>query len=86
MMEEADIRLPPPKKLKANHLTMDGTVDDVMDSSVAAHVKPYADLSDSQQDASREQLGKETECGITEFVSPELPGFTGILKKRYQCL
>lgn len=29
------------------------------------------------------QLKKETEVGITEFVSPDLPGFTGILKKRF---
>ena len=28
------------------------------------------------------QFTKEAECGITEFVSPELTGFTGILKKR----
>ena len=27
--------------------------------------------------------GKEAACGITEFVSPELLGFSGILKKRY---
>ena len=29
------------------------------------------------------QLTKEAEVGITEFVSPELSGFTGILKKRF---
>ena len=29
------------------------------------------------------QLHKEEDVGITEFVSPELPGFTGILKKRF---
>lgn len=28
------------------------------------------------------QLQKETDVGITEFVSVETPGFTGILKKR----
>ncbi|KAI9875119.1 MAG: hypothetical protein M1830_008864, partial [Pleopsidium flavum] len=28
------------------------------------------------------QLQKEADVGITEFVSPDLPGFTGILKKR----
>ncbi len=28
------------------------------------------------------QLQKEAEVGITEFVSPDLPGFTGTLKKR----
>ena len=34
-------------------------------------------------DALDEIGGKETACGITEFVSPELLGFSGILKKRY---
>lgn len=29
------------------------------------------------------QASKEIACGITEFVCPELLGFTGILKKRY---
>ena len=29
------------------------------------------------------QLHKEEDVGITEFVSPELPGFTGVLKKRF---
>ena len=28
-------------------------------------------------------LDKEAACGITEFVSPDFLGFTGILKKRY---
>lgn len=83
MMDEIDVQRPPQKKLKANHSTMDGTVDDAMDTTVAAHVEPVADLPSNQQDLSHEQLRKEAECGITEFVSPELPGFTGILKKRY---
>ena len=29
------------------------------------------------------QIHKEEDVGITEFVSPELPGFAGILKKRF---
>lgn len=32
--------------------------------------------------AAEKQLQKEMEVGITEFVSPDLLGFTGILKKR----
>ena len=32
------------------------------------------------------QFTKEAEVGITEFISPELPGFTGILKKRSDSL
>ncbi|MCJ1468543.1 hypothetical protein MMC07_007172 [Pseudocyphellaria aurata] len=51
-----------------------------------SHVEPIAHLPVHQQDqldASHEHLRKEAECGITEFVSPELQGFTGVLKKRY---
>lgn len=33
--------------------------------------------------AVHDQASKETACGITEFVCPDLLGFTGILKKRY---
>ena len=29
-----------------------------------------------------EAPSKEAECGITEYISPELPGFVGVLKKR----
>lgn len=86
MMDEGDIQPPPQKKLKANHSTMDGTIDDAMETTVTANIEPIADLPGNQQDASYEQLRKEAECGITEFVSPELPGFTGILKKRYYAL
>ena len=50
----------------------ESTLSDVMQSSI--HGKQEA-----------EQLSKEAACGITEFVSPDLLGFTGILKKRYDC-
>jgi hypothetical protein len=36
--------------------------------------------SDEQED---DQFQKEIKAGITEFVSPDTPGFTGILKQRY---
>jgi hypothetical protein len=29
------------------------------------------------------QTRKEIECGITRFVNPGIPGFSGILKQRY---
>ena len=34
-------------------------------------------------DATDNPYSKEAACGITEFVSPDLLGFSGILKKRY---
>ena len=49
-----------------------------MDTTVSAHVESHAGVPDNQQDP-----GLETERGIMESVSPELPGFTGIPKKRY---
>ena len=36
-------------------------------------------------DALEEGYSKEAACGITEFVSPDLLGFSGVLKKRYAC-
>jgi tRNA pseudouridine13 synthase len=37
---------------------------------------------ESQTPLADVQAMKEAEVGITKFVSPDLPGFTGILKKR----
>lgn len=34
-------------------------------------------------DNSDDRYSKEAACGITEFVSPDLLGFSGMLKKRY---
>lgn len=42
-----------------------------------------ADAPNSQDGALEDQVSKEATYGITEFVSPDLLGFTGILKKRY---
>lgn len=39
------------------------------------------DMNETSQ--SVDQTKKEEACGITEFVSPNLQGFTGYLKKRY---
>lgn len=77
MMDRVDIQPPPLKKLKSHHLSTDGAMDETVNTDATV----MADASDSQ-DAIHDQFCKELECGITEFVSPELPGFTGILKKR----
>lgn len=34
--------------------------------------------------APKDQASIEIACGITEFVSPDLPGFSGMFKKRYR--
>lgn len=76
MMDSVDIQPPPLKKLKSHHISMDG----VMDETANTYATVMADAGDNQ--AAHDQFCKELQCGITEFVSPELPGFTGILKKR----
>ena len=45
--------------------------------SKAQSTKTYAENS------AEDSYSKEATCGITEFVSPDLLGFSGILKKRY---
>lgn len=82
-MDDVDLQASPRKKLKAEHISMDGTMDDAMVIDETANIEP---APYDQQAVSREHLRKEAECGITEFVSPQLLGFTGILKKRYNTL
>lgn len=56
-------------------------MDDKPTSNVpsATHIQPATiDASDE-----KDRLDKEVQCGIIEYVSPHLPGFAGILKKRY---
>lgn len=77
MMDSVDIQQPPLKKLKSHHISMDGAMDETANTDATF----MANAGDNQ-DAAHDQFCKELECGITEFVSPELPGFTGILKKR----
>lgn len=77
MMESADIQQPPFKKVKSQHISMDGAMDEMANT----HATVIANVG-SNQDIAHDQFCKELECGITEFVSPKLPGFTGILKKR----
>lgn len=76
-MDSVDIQPPPLKKLKSHHISMDVA----MDQTANTHATVMAYAGDNQ-DATHDQFCKELECGITESVSPELPGFTGIFKKR----
>ena len=49
------------------------------------HVKVSVQSTHEQDESEREELStqeKEIASGITEYVRPDLPGFTGILKKR----
>lgn len=71
-MEENDLTTSPRKKMKLQHV-----MDDAMDG-----IATDADKAAVQADQTASQLDKEVRCGITEFVRPALPGFTGVLKKR----
>ena len=77
-MDNAELQASPRKKLKTMHLALDGTMDDVE----APPNEPMPDAPPMDEDGPDTRLSKEAECGITEFVSPNLPGFTGVLKKR----
>ncbi|KAL8760371.1 MAG: hypothetical protein Q9184_003377 [Pyrenodesmia sp. 2 TL-2023] len=64
----------PRKKLKAHH-DPQMTMADPMAKDMRSFVV--------QDSGPMQALDKETQCGITQYVSPHLPGFKGILKKRY---
>ncbi|KAL4898842.1 hypothetical protein BDW74DRAFT_126398 [Aspergillus multicolor] len=71
-MDISDLIEPPQKRLKT---------EDVADKD---EVVPPVGGAPQQSDAEiDEQLSKEIEVGITEFVSADNEGFAGILKKRY---
>ena len=53
-------------------------VSELLSAQSASATVDVADAPDDRYD-------KEAACGITEFVSPELLGFSGVLKKRYAC-
>ncbi|KAL4809329.1 pseudouridine synthase [Aspergillus unguis] len=71
-MDISDIIEPPQKRIKT---------DDVADTAEVALTAGGA--PQTAQTELEEQLSKEIEVGITEFVSAENEGFAGILKKRY---
>lgn len=83
------------KRLKTEHDLLDASPISLMprpDSGLPPNAKrestleqvmPLLNPSHGQMEASYDNMTKEAECGITEFVSPDLFGFTGVLKKRY---
>jgi len=79
-MEEPPEPQSPRKRQRLDSPTETGKLSD---ETAGEHIgqTPSKDAS-SPLSAADIQLKKETEVGITEFVSPDLPGFTGILKKR----
>ncbi|CEN62586.1 hypothetical protein ASPCAL09219 [Aspergillus calidoustus] len=71
-MDISDLIEPPQKRLKTENVA--DTADVALPATVAVGaLQPAAD----------DQLSREIEVGITEFVSADNEGFVGILKKRY---
>jgi tRNA pseudouridine13 synthase len=68
-MDISDLIEPPQKRLKT---------ENVADSADVAHPATVAAAAPQSDD----QLSREIEVGITEFVSADNEGFVGILKKR----
>ncbi|KAF3481072.1 pseudouridine synthase [Arthroderma uncinatum] len=59
--------------------------DDSASEPITAPIREqFADaVTGTEPPVSDAQAVKETEVGITHFVSPDLPGFAGVVKKRY---
>lgn len=66
--------MPRPESVSPPNAKRESTLEQVM---------PLLNPSHGRAEASFDNMAKEAECGITEFVSPDLFGFTGVLKKRY---
>lgn len=79
-MEESSEQQSPRKRPRLASLPETSKPDDEIAAGYIGQL-PSIDVSTSLS-AADVQLKKEMEVGITEFVSPDLPGFTGILKKR----
>ncbi|MCJ1393339.1 hypothetical protein MMC18_006212 [Xylographa bjoerkii] len=83
-MEDQDILSSPRKRLKMDTEAMD--VDrkpEMHPKLIPSDHKTSSSVAKPSVDPHSMQLHKEEDVGITEFISPDLPGFTGILKKRY---
>lgn len=78
-MEDSELLQPPRKRQKLSDARSDQSVQTAKVPTMASeHVQDAG----APQSIHNEQLSKEAEVGITEFVSPGLSGFVGILKKR----
>lgn len=81
MDDTSTAELLPRKRLKTNHTDAIPSLNNNIPESAqvnGAHAMSPQDTSP----ALVEQLKKEKRCGIQEFVTPHLLGFSGVLKKR----
>ncbi|MCJ1283171.1 hypothetical protein MMC26_002498 [Xylographa opegraphella] len=83
-MENQDMISSPRKRLKMDTDTMDRDQNPQRSTEFTPSDKEnLSSLAKASMDFHSLQTHKEEDVGITEFISPDLPGFTGILKKRY---
>ncbi|KAI9730192.1 MAG: hypothetical protein M1834_005956 [Cirrosporium novae-zelandiae] len=77
--------LPRKRQKLSNEHTLESTTESASaDVSMedASHVQAPLEEANTQN-IMDEQRDKEAEAGITEYIKPDIPGFAGILKKRY---
>ncbi|KAL8969013.1 MAG: hypothetical protein Q9197_004571 [Variospora fuerteventurae] len=79
-MDDGNSPTSPRKKLKSYHGTP-VTMTDTM--AVDKKSSPVQNPTAMNPSGGEDRLDKEARCGITQYVSPHLPGFVGVLKKRY---
>ena len=99
-MEDTHVAHSPRKRVKLEHhpLQLENTkMSSTLESGSHQEDEIYHDPPEyvvsqekviEQPNANETRLAKEEECGILEFVkpSPTHPGFSGIMKKRYELL
>ena len=73
----------PYKRQKLETPSFDDDMEHELPQAPSAKPTIGAESADEHRKASNVERAKETACGITEFVSTNLLGFSGILKKRY---
>ena len=82
-MDDQDLQSSPRKKLKmdvpSSNFSEEHQVAGEPSSLYQENATSVVTLPKSSHDL---QVHKEEDVGITEFISPDLPGFTGVLKKR----
>lgn len=82
-MEAQDMPSSPRKKLKMDTEAL--SLESKLRSTNVEGPYPHGGehpLVSTTMDFRKMQLHKEEDVGITELVSPDLAGFTGVLKKR----
>ena len=80
---EVDCPESPSKRVKLTHYSLDGAVEDEsVSETIPKPVITKEEVPTTEHTIDALKLHKEAEVGITEYVSPDLQGFNGILKKR----